>query len=115
MKTLLLFLIAFLSFGVVSAQDYTIETYTIDSGGTTISIGGDYLLGGTLGQHDAGAATGSIYTMSSGFWPEDVSIPLTVALSNASTTVQTVFYLSLLLLILGALTAGIIWRQQVGR
>lgn len=111
MKKFILLLIVLLSFGTVSAQDYTMEAYTIDSGGETVSIGDGYLLGGTIGQHDAGTLTGDGYEMSSGFWPEDISIPLAVALSGASTTVRTVFYVSFLLLILGAVTAGMIWRR----
>ncbi len=111
MKKIILFLIALLSFGVVSAQDYTMAGYTIGSGGETVSSGGEYLLGGTIGQHDAGTLTGGDYAVSSGFWPDNVSIPLAVALSNASTTVQTIFYLSFLLLILGAITMGMLWRH----
>lgn len=111
MKKILILLIALLSFGTAAAQDYTMESYSVDSGGATVTSGGDYLLGGAIGQHDTSALAGGDYTISSGFWPEDVSIPLVVALSNASATVQTVFYFSLLLLILAGITARMVWRH----
>ena len=53
-------------------QDYAIDWHTIDGGGEMWSTGGDYDLGGTIGQPDAGAMTGTgpggDYTLSGGFW-----------------------------------------------
>ncbi|HEY77478.1 MAG TPA: hypothetical protein G4O00_15080 [Thermoflexia bacterium] len=58
--------------GVVLAQSgggYDLSWYTVDNGGYTFSSGGDYTLGGTVGQPDAGAAmTGGGYTLVGGFW-----------------------------------------------
>jgi len=41
---------------------------TIDGGGGTFSTGGVYSLGGTIGQPDAGAATGGAFALTGGFW-----------------------------------------------
>ena len=50
------------------AQDYDIDWHTIDGGGEMWSTGGDYELGGTIGQPDAGALAGGDYTLTGGFW-----------------------------------------------
>lgn len=55
--------------GVVAAQSgYSIVWYTMDGGGTTFSAGGGYTLGSTIGQADAGVASGGSYTLYGGFW-----------------------------------------------
>ena len=41
---------------------------TVDGGGGTFSTGGDYSLGGTIGQPDAGMLSGGVYTLAGGFW-----------------------------------------------
>jgi hypothetical protein len=46
---------------------YSIDRYTVDSGGGT-STGGTYELQGTLGQHDAGLASGGTFDLDSGYW-----------------------------------------------
>jgi hypothetical protein len=52
----------------VHAQ-YSIDWFTIDSGGGT-STGGDYSLSGTIGQPEAGMSiTGGEFAMTGGFWP----------------------------------------------
>ena len=43
--------------------------WTVDGGGATFSTGGDFSLGGTIGQHDAGAMTGGSFELVGGFWP----------------------------------------------
>jgi hypothetical protein len=48
------------------AYDLTWNTY--DGGGITFASGGVYELGGTVGQHDAGASSSGPYSLSSGFW-----------------------------------------------
>jgi hypothetical protein len=59
--------------GIAHAQtalaDYAIDWFTIDSGGAMYSSSGEYTLGGTIGQPDAGIHDGSPYTLSGGFWP----------------------------------------------
>jgi hypothetical protein len=52
-----------------SGGDYDLSWSTVDGGGYTFSTGGDYQLGGTAGQHDAGCASGGNYTVCGGFWP----------------------------------------------
>jgi hypothetical protein len=50
------------------AQDFSINWYTIDGGGGT-SSGGDFVLSGTIGQHDAGGPmTGGDFSVTGGFW-----------------------------------------------
>ncbi|MCB9854707.1 MAG: hypothetical protein H6818_03395 [Phycisphaerales bacterium] len=50
-----------------------ITSYTVDSGGG-YSAGGSYEIDGTVGQHDAGPATGAMtggsFSLEGGFWPE---------------------------------------------
>jgi len=45
----------------------TLSWWTVDSGGAG-SVGGPYLLGGTIGQADAQTSSGGVYTVSGGFW-----------------------------------------------
>jgi len=51
-----------------TAQSYAISWRTIDGGGATMSTGGGYSLGGTIGQPDAGVLVGGSYTLAGGFW-----------------------------------------------
>ena len=48
--------------------DYEIRWSTIDGGGGT-SSGGQYLVRGTIGQHDAAYSQGRQYELLGGFWP----------------------------------------------
>jgi hypothetical protein len=41
---------------------------TVDGGGMTYSFGGSYVLGGTIGQPDAGTLSGGSYALMGGFW-----------------------------------------------
>lgn len=53
---------------VVTAQNYSIDWYTVDGGGGT-STGGVYSVSGTIGQPDAGGPlTGGAYSLTGGFW-----------------------------------------------
>jgi len=54
--------------GVSAQNSYSIDWWTIDSGGRTFSSGGAYSLGGTIGQPDAGVLAAGNYTLSGGFW-----------------------------------------------
>ena len=47
---------------------YDLTWNSIDGGGATFSTGGGYSLGGTIGQADAGAASGGAYSLRGGFW-----------------------------------------------
>ncbi len=52
----------------VGNGEYDLAWHTIDSGGGT-SEGGDFLLSGTIGQHDAGEPmTGGDFSLVGGFW-----------------------------------------------
>ena len=51
-----------------SGGGYDLTWSTIDGGGATWSTGDGYSLGGTIGQPDAGAMTGTGYTLCGGFW-----------------------------------------------
>lgn len=51
-----------------SGGDYDLSWSTIDGGGYTFSTGGNYSLGGAIGQPDAGLLTGGDYTLAGGFW-----------------------------------------------
>jgi hypothetical protein len=47
---------------------YDLTWNSIDGGGVTFASGGGYELGATIGQADAGPATGGGYALSGGFW-----------------------------------------------
>jgi hypothetical protein len=49
--------------------DYDLSWWTVDGGGATFSTGGDYSLGGTIGQPDAGVIAAESYVLQGGFWP----------------------------------------------
>jgi hypothetical protein len=67
---LAILLLALLAGGeAAQAQEgYDLSWWTVDGGGATFSTGGDYTLGGTAAQHDAGELSGGKYTLSGGFW-----------------------------------------------
>jgi hypothetical protein len=50
-----------------SGGPYDLSWNTLNSG-WTFSSGGLYVLGGTMGQADAGVLTGGSYTLRGGFW-----------------------------------------------
>lgn len=51
-----------------SGNGYDLTWNTVDGGGHTFSSGGDYSLGGTIGQPDAGVLSGGDYALVGGFW-----------------------------------------------
>ena len=59
-----------LSVGLIARAQggYDLSWWTVDGGGYTVSTGGGYELGGTIGQPDAGAMIGGAYTLVGGFW-----------------------------------------------
>ena len=64
-------LVLLLGIGTASAQTgggYDLTWNSIDGGGATFSTGGGYSLGGTIGQADAGTASGGAYALNGGFW-----------------------------------------------
>ena len=75
----LLLVLAWLAGGVALAQSdngpsaspevgYDLAWNTVDGGGHTLLTGGNYTLGGTVGQPDAGLMTGGDYVLGGGFW-----------------------------------------------
>jgi hypothetical protein len=68
MRAFLLSVAVVLATGTVSAE-FTIDSWTVDGGGTSLSSGGDYTLAGTIGQPDASTTlSGGDYTLTGGFW-----------------------------------------------
>jgi hypothetical protein len=68
---LMLLTLLLLAGGAALAQSgggYDLSWNTIDGGGITFAEGGNYRLGGTAGQPDAGVLSGGAYTLSGGFW-----------------------------------------------
>jgi hypothetical protein len=51
-----------------AAAQLVIDLHTIDGGGYAFSSGGGLMLGGTVGQPDAGTLTGGAFVLSGGFW-----------------------------------------------
>jgi hypothetical protein len=51
-----------------TTQSYAITWWTIDNGGAMFSTGGNYSVGGTMGQPDAATMSGDRFTLSGGFW-----------------------------------------------
>ena len=51
--------------------------HTVDGGGQTFSSGGEFDLGGTIGQADAGAAmSGGSFELRGGFWAGATDVPV---------------------------------------
>src|SRR5574337_71774 len=57
-----------LAAGAQSGGPYVLTWSTIDGGGATFSTGGNYSVGGTAGQPDAGTVRAGGYTLAGGFW-----------------------------------------------
>lgn len=53
---------------VATGASYEIHRQTVDGGGTTVGSGQDYTLSGTVGQPDAGVASGGDYQLFGAFW-----------------------------------------------
>jgi hypothetical protein len=47
---------------------YDLSWWSVDGGGETLSSGGSYTLGATIGSPDAGVLAGGGYTVGGGFW-----------------------------------------------
>ncbi len=52
-----------------TGDGYDLSWGTVDGGGYTSAVGGDYELGGTAGQPDAGCMEEDTYRLCGGFWP----------------------------------------------
>jgi len=75
-----------------SGGPYALNWNTIDGGGATFSTGGQYILGGTVGQPDAGMSSGSVMIITGGFWagvlppPSATPTPTLTATANRTAT-----------------------------
>ena len=82
-------LLALLLPPVAWAQTYSIDWFTIDGGGGT-STGGVYSVSGTIGQPDAGSASGGSYSLIGGFWSvvlvQQTGLPM-LSIARAGTNV----------------------------
>jgi hypothetical protein len=67
MKKLILSTLLAVAAVAATAQNYSIDWFTIDGGGGT-STGGVYSVSGTIGQPDAGQMSGGGLTIDRGFW-----------------------------------------------
>lgn len=54
--------------GAQAGGVYNLSWNTFDGGGATFATGGNYSLGGTIGQPDAGVMSGGALTLAGGFW-----------------------------------------------
>ena len=68
LAALVLMLTSSISGYAQSGGPYVLEWSTIDGGGGT-SSGGQYLVRGTIAQHDAAYSQGQQYELLGGFWP----------------------------------------------
>jgi hypothetical protein len=50
------------------ADEFTLDWRTVDGGGVIWTIGGNFELGGTIGQPDAGVMIGGTFELTGGFW-----------------------------------------------
>jgi hypothetical protein len=79
------------------AQSYSIDWYKVSGGGGT-SSNGQYVLSGTIGQHDAGGPmTGGNYSLYGGFWAlyavQTAGAPL-LSIELTTTNTAIVYWLS---------------------
>ena len=84
-----IFIFSLMGCGSSGGSDPAEETSS-DSGGATFNTVGDYTLGGTAGQADAGVLAGGEYTLGGGFWrggalaaPEGMELYLPLVLRDA--------------------------------
>ncbi len=68
MKKLSVLLVLILS--LPAPAGYEISWHTIDGGGG-VSSGGQYIVGGTIGQAEGGYSAGGGYEVLGGFWPDE--------------------------------------------
>ena len=64
-------LLAIQTVHAAGSTGFTLDWWTVDGGGGTFSTNGGYSLGGSIGQPDAGTASGGTYTLDGGFWGDE--------------------------------------------
>jgi hypothetical protein len=62
---------------LASADDLTLNWWTLDAGGEMWTTGGNFILSGTVGQPDADGVvmTGGRFTLTGGFWAVAARVP----------------------------------------
>src|SRR5687767_3253300 len=68
--------------GVASAQNFSVDWFTVDGGGGFSAAGGAFSVSGTAGQPDAGSMSGGNFAVYGGFWAF-ASDTLALAVSNS--------------------------------
>jgi hypothetical protein len=71
---MLLALLALATLVLAQSGPLAIPWSTIDGGGATLSTGGAFALSGTVGQPDAGALSGDVYSLKGGFWEATIGL-----------------------------------------
>lgn len=72
MKSFTTFVLVSLAITAPASAQRDLSWHTIDGGGATACTGGNFALGGTIGQPDAQTApvmTGGSFSLAGGFWP----------------------------------------------
>lgn len=72
-----------------SGGGYDLSHNAIAGGGATFSSGGNYQLGGTIGQAAAGTLTGGAFAVHAGFWSAPLSVPPPTATRTAAVNTPT--------------------------
>ncbi len=88
-NTRLAVLLSLAALTAASAQSFDLSWHTVDGGGATFSTGGDFELGGTIGQPDAGFMSGGDFELTGGFWA--VAVPTCGCLSDVNNDGQRPF------------------------
>jgi hypothetical protein len=57
-----------------TTQSYAITWWTIDNGGATFSTGGNYVLGGTMGQPDTTIMSSDRFILAGGLWQSSIMV-----------------------------------------
>lgn len=71
---------------IASAQNFSVDWFTVDGGGDSSAAGG-FSVSGSIGQPDAGEMSGGNYAVVGGFWAFAAEPPLNLAVSNSTTGV----------------------------
>ncbi len=58
-------------------EGYSLTKYTVEGGVYTWNTSSNYLLGGTLGQHEDGQVAGGDYQIGGGIWPTKIGMNYT--------------------------------------
>src|SRR5262245_3728078 len=68
--------------------EFDLSHNVIAGGGATVSTGGAYELGGTVGQADAGTRTGGAFVVHGGFWSAELpgALPTSTPTSSPPAT-----------------------------